>query len=144
MKEYSKQYVRDALLEMGFDPEKCKEAPALSADQIAECSARYVKVCEQITGEPFPFPPAVRAPEDPKLRLIRNLESAGWISNGLILIFAGSDSDINHIEKLKSEVTKANEGGGAFKLGTQVLFVKSFGESSCPFGKAIYESFQSY
>merc|ERR1711981_975793 len=36
IKEFSKQYVRDALLEMGFDPAKASEAPKLSEDQVVE------------------------------------------------------------------------------------------------------------
>merc|ERR1712060_1031124 len=40
MKEFSKQYVRDALLEMGFDPAKDKAAPKLSDEQVVECAYR--------------------------------------------------------------------------------------------------------
>merc|ERR1712228_338264 len=58
MKEFSKQYVRDALLEMGFDPAKDKSAPKLSDDQVVECAYRYVNIYERITGNDFPFPDA--------------------------------------------------------------------------------------
>merc|ERR1719355_320835 len=47
LKEFSKQYVRDALLEMGFDPAKDKAAPKLSEDQVVECSYRYIRIYEQ-------------------------------------------------------------------------------------------------
>merc|ERR1711897_47016 len=40
IKEFSKQYVRDALLEMGFDPTKDKSVPKLSEEQVVECSYR--------------------------------------------------------------------------------------------------------
>merc|ERR1719450_1769477 len=53
LKEFSKQYVRDALLEMGFNPEKDKVAPKLSDDQVLECAYRYISIYEQITGNTF-------------------------------------------------------------------------------------------
>merc|ERR1719434_248544 len=56
IKEFSKQYVRDALLEMGFNPEKDKSAPKLSESQVVECSYRYVNIYERITGNTFEFP----------------------------------------------------------------------------------------
>ncbi|CAD7961128.1 unnamed protein product [Amoebophrya sp. A25] len=122
IKEYSKQYVRDTLLEMGFDPSTAKEAITLSPEQVLECSARYVEVCEKITGEPFQLP---TTSGDPKLRLLRNLEAASMISSGLVCIFAGSDSDAPHIEKLKEQFSKTNAGlariaGCTAKIGTQV------------------------
>merc|ERR1712187_442993 len=45
VKEFSKQYVRDALLEMGFDPAKDKAAPKLSDEQVVECAYRYIRIC---------------------------------------------------------------------------------------------------
>merc|ERR1712066_634209 len=56
LKEFSKQYVRDALLEMGFDPSKDKAAPRLSEEQVVECSYRYIKIYERITEKRFIFP----------------------------------------------------------------------------------------
>ena len=67
MKEFSKQYarssaelsgvlgrsfllsaeVRDALLEMGFDPTKDKAAPKLSDEQVVECLKPQQKVCAE-------------------------------------------------------------------------------------------------
>merc|ERR1719456_498556 len=58
MKEFSKQYVRDALLEMGFNPETAKEAPQLGEEQVVECAARYINIYERVTGETFQFPDA--------------------------------------------------------------------------------------
>merc|ERR1719456_1349930 len=58
IKEFSKQYVRDALLEMGFNPEKDKAAPKLSEEQVVECAARYINIYERVTGETFQFPDA--------------------------------------------------------------------------------------
>merc|ERR1711881_188841 len=56
IKEFSKQYVRDALLEMGFNPEKDKSVPKLSEAQVVECAYRYITIYEQITGQTFAFP----------------------------------------------------------------------------------------
>merc|ERR1712193_331000 len=56
IKEFSKQYVRDALLEMGFNPEKDKAVPKLSDEQVVECSYRYISIYERITGQQFEFP----------------------------------------------------------------------------------------
>merc|ERR1719409_2566617 len=55
LKEFSKQYVRDALLEMGFDPAKDNSTPKLSDDQVVECTYRYIKIYETITGKKFEF-----------------------------------------------------------------------------------------
>merc|ERR1712048_1474659 len=54
--EFSKQYVRDALVDMGFDPAKDKAAPKLSEEQVVECSYRYVSIYERITQAKFEFP----------------------------------------------------------------------------------------
>jgi phosphoribosylaminoimidazole-succinocarboxamide synthase len=102
MKEFSKQYVRDALLEMGFKPESDKEAPKLSDDQVVECSYRYISIYEQITGNTFQFP----AKMDPAKRVLMNLQQAGIITGAFVGIFAGSDSDMPHLENIKKELEK--------------------------------------
>merc|ERR1719401_1211172 len=102
LKEFSKQYVRDALLEMGFDPAKDKAAPKLSADQVVECSYRYIRIYEQVTGKTFEFPPLM----DPSKRIILNLQRAGMLVGGFVVIAAGSDSDMPHLESLKKEMGK--------------------------------------
>ncbi len=48
---FDKQYVRDALDEMGWD--HSPPAPSLPEDVIAGTRARYVEAYERITGEPF-------------------------------------------------------------------------------------------
>merc|ERR1712087_418513 len=109
LKEFSKQYVRDALLEMGFDPAKDKAAPKLSEDQVVECSYRYIRIYEQITGNRFEFP----AKMQPSKRIIMNLQRAGMLVGGFVLIAAGSDSDMPHLETLKKELAK-------FKIPSQI------------------------
>merc|ERR1719326_2620197 len=76
IKEFSKQYVRDALLEMGLNPEKDKSAPKLSDDQVVECAYRYIAIYEQITGQSFAFP---TTKIDPCKRIVLNLQRAGVI-----------------------------------------------------------------
>merc|ERR1719293_491007 len=74
LKEFSKQYVRDALLEMGFDPTKDKTAPKLSDDQVVECAYRYIRIYERITGERFIFP---ETKLEPSRRILANLQRSG-------------------------------------------------------------------
>lgn len=103
MKEFSKQYVRDALLDMGFDASKHKAAPQLSEEQVVECAYRYIDICGRITGTPFAFPETVVAPER---RILLNLQRAGMIQGGCAVIMAGSDSDMPHLETLQKELGK--------------------------------------
>merc|ERR1712048_367133 len=70
MKEFSKQYVRDALLDMGFDPSKHTSAPQLTEDQVVECAHRYISLCNRITDTQFEFP---AFGFDPQTRILKNL-----------------------------------------------------------------------
>jgi phosphoribosylaminoimidazole-succinocarboxamide synthase len=110
IKEFSKQYVRDALLEMGFDPTKDKAAPRLSDEQVVECSYRYITIYQRITGEQFKFP---ETKLEPSKRIIANLQEAGIITGGFVAIFAGSDSDMPHLQTIQKELTK-------FKIPSQI------------------------
>jgi len=110
IKEFSKQYVRDALLEMGFDPTKDKSVPKLADDQVVECAWRYIRIYERITGETFVFP---ETKMEPSKRIVANLQRSGFIVGGFVGIFAGSDSDMPHLEKLKEELAK-------FKIPSQI------------------------
>merc|ERR1712151_434364 len=109
LKEFSKQYVRDTLLEMGFDPVKDKAVPKLSEGQVVECAYRYINIFETITGKTFQFP----AKMEPSKRIIMNLQRAGMIVGGFVVIAAGSDSDMPHLETLKKELAK-------FKIPSQI------------------------
>lgn len=102
MKEFSKQYVRDALLEMGFDPAKDTAVPKLSEDQVVECSYRYIRIYEQITGNTFEFPMKI----EPSKRVIMNLQQAGMLVGCFVVIAAGSDSDMPHLEVIQKELAK--------------------------------------
>lgn len=109
LKEFSKQYVRDALLEMGFDPAKDTSAPKLSEEQVVECAYRYIKVYEQITGDTFEFPSKM----SPSKRIVMNLQRAGMLVGGFAVIAAGSDSDMPHLQTLQKELSK-------FKIPSQI------------------------
>jgi len=103
MKEFSKQYVRDALLEMGFDPAKHTSAPQLEEEQVVECACRYITLANRITDSTFEFP---AFGFDPQTRILKNLQRAGLITGATAVIFAGSDSDMPHLETLKKECAK--------------------------------------
>jgi hypothetical protein len=99
IKEYSKQYVRDTLLEMGFDGTKALKLPP---SVVVECAYIYISVYEQITGQQFQFPT-----EKVKGTLAKNLAKAGMISSGCVAVLAGSESDqMTAIRKLKEGVAK--------------------------------------
>merc|ERR1712151_1470603 len=95
--------------EMGFDPAKDKAAPKLSEDQVVECAYRYINIFETITGKTFQFP----AKMEPSKRIIMNLQRAGMLVGGFVVIAAGSDSDMPHLETLKKELAK-------FKIPSQI------------------------
>jgi len=97
--EYSKQYVRDVLLDQGFKPGK--DVPKLNKEQVKECVSRYIEVAELITGETFVPPVESLSPER---RVVANLTRAGYITGCCTMIFAGSNSDLGHMEKIASNL----------------------------------------
>lgn len=99
LKEFSKQYIRDALLEMGFDPTKDKEAPKLSDEQVVECAFRYISIYEQVTGNTFEFPSANEAPAR---RIVRNLQRAGIIKGCFVVILIDSEADLPQADQISS------------------------------------------
>ncbi|EER06007.1 Phosphoribosylaminoimidazole-succinocarboxamide synthase, putative [Perkinsus marinus ATCC 50983] len=103
--EFSKQYVRDALLDMGFKPDRDKAVPKLSNEHVVECAYRYIAVCERVTGQPFEWPSkAVKM--TPEERVCSNLRHHGFIKGCCVAVFAGSDSDKPHIDKCQAELAK--------------------------------------
>merc|ERR1719274_557725 len=110
IKEFSKQYVRDALLEMGFNPEKDKTAPKLSESQVVECSYRYINIYERMTSKKFEFPISRVAPSK---RILMSLQRAKLITGAFVVIAAGSDSDMPHLETIQKEL-------GKFKVPSQI------------------------
>lgn len=52
-KQLSKEFVRQWLIENGFQGKEGQEIPEMSDDKILEISNRYIELYEQITGEVF-------------------------------------------------------------------------------------------
>ncbi|MBU1201986.1 MAG: AIR carboxylase family protein [Nanoarchaeota archaeon] len=101
IKELSKQFARDVLVEKGFSYGASGAPPDLSDEDVIEVSYRYIDLYETLTGKNFNFPQT-----NVRLDLIEKLKDTGYIKGGLVAIVAGSDSDMPHIEKIKSELDK--------------------------------------
>eukprot|EP00922_Rhytidocystis_sp_ex-Travisia-forbesii_P000372 GHVS01000566.1.p1 GENE.GHVS01000566.1~~GHVS01000566.1.p1 ORF type:complete len:613 (+),score=101.49 GHVS01000566.1:151-1839(+) len=101
VKEFSKQYVRDILIDQGFDPEHMTKS-TLTEEQVVECAYRYICVYERITGETFRFPSHVLSPAK---RLLSNLAQLNFIKGCAVVIMAGSDSDAEHVNKIQTNLT---------------------------------------
>lgn len=52
-KQLSKEFVRQWLIENGFQGKENQQIPAMDDDKITEISNRYIELYEQITGETF-------------------------------------------------------------------------------------------
>jgi len=52
-KQLSKEFVRQWLIENGFQGQEGQQIPELTEDKIEEISNRYIELYEQITGESF-------------------------------------------------------------------------------------------
>jgi phosphoribosylaminoimidazole-succinocarboxamide synthase len=52
-KQLSKEFVRQWLIENGFQGKENQQIPAMDNDKITEISNRYIELYEQITGETF-------------------------------------------------------------------------------------------
>ena len=101
IKELSKQFVRDVLTEKGFSYGSTGKIPELSDEDVIEVSYRYIRLYETLTGKEFIF-----SEGNVKSDLIYSLRKEGYIKGGLVVIMAGSDSDMPHIEKIQKELEK--------------------------------------
>ncbi len=99
IKELSKQFVRDVLIEKGFGYGSEGEPPKLTDEDVIEVSYRYINLYEKLTGNKFEFPN-----NDVKQELLYGLKQEGYIKGGVVVIIAGSDSDREHIETIKQEL----------------------------------------
>jgi phosphoribosylaminoimidazole-succinocarboxamide synthase len=52
-KQLSKEFVRQWLIENGFQGKEGQQIPVMSDEKILEISNRYIELYEQITGEKF-------------------------------------------------------------------------------------------
>ncbi|MEK6819285.1 MAG: phosphoribosylaminoimidazolesuccinocarboxamide synthase, partial [Nanoarchaeota archaeon] len=99
IEELSKQFVRDVIIEKGFGYGGTGEIPKLEDEDVVEISYRYIRLYEMLTGNTFEFPDG-----NVKSDLIFKLRNTGYINGCLVVIIAGSDSDMLHIEAIKNEL----------------------------------------
>ena len=55
-KQLSKEFVRQWLIENGFQGKSGQEIPAMSDTVVSAISARYIELFEHITGQTFQYP----------------------------------------------------------------------------------------
>ncbi len=103
IKELSKQFVRDVLISKGFSYGSEGEPPSLSDDDVIEVSYRYIDLYEKLTGNEFIFPSG-----DVMQGMLSGLKKEKYIKGGLAVIMAGSDSDLPHMENIRTELSKYN------------------------------------
>ena len=99
--ELSKQFARDVLVAKGFSYGSSGKVPDLSDEDVAEVAYRYISLYENLTGRKFTFPSG-NIKED----MLYNLKKEGYIKGGIVIIMAGSDSDMPHIEKIREELKR--------------------------------------
>jgi len=99
IEELSKQFVRDIIVEKGFGYRSTSEIPQLEDNDVVEISYKYIKLYELLTGEDFNFPKS-----NVKFDLLDKLKNADYINGGIVVIIAGSDSDMPHIQEIKKEL----------------------------------------
>ncbi len=73
-KQLSKEFVREWLMENGFQGKEGQKIPAMSDDKVSEISARYIELYEKITGKDFQ-----KAQTDHSLQRI-NANITAWLS----------------------------------------------------------------
>ncbi len=101
IKELSKQFVRDVLVEKGFSYGSSGKVPSLTDEDVIEVSYRYISLYETVTGNDFVFPSS-----DVRLDMLSRLRKKGFIKGGMAVIIAGSDSDMPHIEKIRAALAE--------------------------------------
>jgi phosphoribosylaminoimidazole-succinocarboxamide synthase len=97
IKEASKQFVRDVLIEGGY--KEGQKIPDLTDEQVIETSFRYIDSYEKLTGKKFDF----NIGENPKKRIMNNLKKAGLAYGGCVVPIGASDKDKDkaHWEKIE-------------------------------------------
>jgi len=101
IKEASKQFVRDVLIEAGY--KEGQKIPDLTDEQLIETSYRYIDSYEKLTGKKFDFSTG----EHPKKRIMNNLKKAGLAYGGCVVPIGASESDKEHWEKIKGTLISA-------------------------------------
>jgi len=97
IKEESKQFVRDVLIERGY--KEGQPIPDLTDEDIVETSLRYIDTYEKVTGKTFDF---VESELLPKQRILNNLIKGGYLkySGCIVPIGASEKADGAHWQKI--------------------------------------------
>jgi len=69
-KQLSKEFVREWLIENGFQGKKGQQVPEMTEDFVNSVSERYIELFEKITGKPFK---KAKTGEDVMLRMEKNI-----------------------------------------------------------------------
>jgi len=97
IKEYSKQYVTEALdLEHPEHRRTC-----LTEDQVIECAFRYINAYERITGFKFAFPDSYRLSIRPLKRILAHLTGKKLLKGGCVVLVSES-ADEKAAQRYKS------------------------------------------
>jgi len=97
IKEASKQFVRDVLIEGGY--KEGQKIPDLTDEQVIETSYRYIDSYEKLTGKKFDF----NTGDSPRKRIMNNLKKAGLAYGGCVVPMGASEKgDKEHWGKLEA------------------------------------------
>jgi phosphoribosylaminoimidazole-succinocarboxamide synthase len=99
-KELSKEFLRQQLIENGYDIHGNKP-PALTEEMCINTSLRYIELYEQLLGKEF-----IPSSENATQRLYNNLKANGIIKGYFVPIIAGSPADDEHCKKIQNELNK--------------------------------------
>ena len=99
-KELSKEFLRQQLIENGYDIHGNKP-PILTDEMRINTSLRYIELYEQLLGKEF-----IPSSENATKRLYNNLKTNGIIKGYFVPIIAGSPADDEHCKKIQSELNK--------------------------------------
>lgn len=102
IKEASKQFVRDVLIEAGY--KEGMPIPELTDEQVVETSWRYIDSYERLTGKKFGF---VQSELPTKRRIMNNLVRAGLAYGGCVVPIGASEKDKEHWGKLEVALKEA-------------------------------------
>ena len=101
IKEASKQFVRDVLIEAGY--KEGMPIPDLTDEQVVETAWRYIDSYEKLTGKRFDFGDNV----SPRRRIMRNLVDAGLAYGACVVPIGASEKDSEHWGKLETGLKEA-------------------------------------
>ncbi|MBN2111842.1 AIR carboxylase family protein [Candidatus Woesearchaeota archaeon] len=133
IREESKQFVRDVLIEGGY--EEGKPIPDLTDEQVIETAWRYINSYERLSGNEFSF--AATELPNARQRIMNNLIKAGMAYGGCVVPIGASKKDEEHWKKIADALRENNVPytapffGSAHKETRRVLdFVESMDRDS--------------